>query len=150
MSQPSALTTPTNGKEALKPQPEASPPPGSDTEVVPRARRRRFPVAYKRRILQEVDRCTQSGQIGALLRREGLYSSHLSKWRQQREQGELGIPQRGPSPADPASKEVERLRRENERLRKRLEQAETIIEVQKKLSHLLGIACAALPKGASR
>jgi len=118
--------------------------------VVARARRRRFPSAYKRRILQEVDRCTQSGQIGALLRREGLYSSHLSKWRQQREQGELDARKRGPSPADPAAQEGERLRRENERLRKRLEQAETIIEVQKKLSNLLGIACAALPKGASR
>jgi len=150
MSQPSVLTTPTNGQEASKPLSEAAPAPGNDTEVIPRARRRSFPAAYKRRILQEVDRCTQSGQIGALLRREGLYSSHLSKWRQQREQGERGTPKRGPSPADPASKEMERLRRENERLRKRLEQAETIIEVQKKLSNLLGIACAALPKGASR
>jgi len=118
--------------------------------VVARARRRSFPAAYKRRLLQEVDRCTQSGQIGALLRREGLYSSHLSKWRQQREQGDLDARKRGPSPADPAAQEVERLRRENDRLRKRLEQAETIIEVQKKLSNLLGIACAALPKGGSR
>ena len=150
MSQSPVLTTPTNGQEAPKSLSEAAPPPRGDTEVVPRARRRSFPAAYKRRILQEVDRCTQSGQIGALLRREGLYSSHLSKWRQQREQGELDARKRGPSPADPASKEVERLRRENERLRKRLEQAETIIEVQKKLSNLLGIACAALPKGASR
>ena len=150
MSQSPVQTTPTNGQEASKPLPEAASPPGSDTEVVPRARRRRFPVAYKRRILQEVDRCTQSGQIGGLLRREGLYSSHLSKWRQPREQGELGTPKRGPSPADPALKEMDRLRRENERLRKRLEQAETIIEVQKKLSNLLGIACVALPKGASR
>ena len=150
MSQSPVVTTPTNGQEASISRPEAISPPGSDTEVVPRARRRSFPSAYKRRILQEVDRCTQSGQIGGLLRREGLYSSHLSKWRQQREQGELGTPNRGPSPADPASKDVERLRRENERLRKRLEQAETIIEVQKKLSNLLGLACAALPKGGNR
>ena len=84
------------------------------------------------------------------MRREGLYSSHLSKWRQQRDQGELDTGKRGPSPTDPATKEMERLRRENDRLRKRLEQAETIIEVQKKLSNLLGIACVALPKGASR
>ena len=150
MSQSPVLTSPTNGQDASPSRSEAAPTSGRDTEVLPRARRRTFPVAYKRRILQEVDRCTQSGQIGALLRREGLYSSHLSKWRQQREQGELGTPNRGPSPADPALKEVERLRRENERLRKRLEQAETIIEVQKKLSNLLGIACAALPKGGSR
>lgn len=118
--------------------------------MVARARRRSFSAAYKRRILQEVDRCTPSGQVGALLRREGLYSSHLSKWRQQREQGELDSRKRGPSPADPAPKEVERLRRENGQLRKRLEQAEAIIEVQKKLSTLLGIACAALPKGGSK
>ena len=150
MSQSPVLTTPTNGQEASISRPEVIPTPGSDTEVVPRARRRSFPAAYKCRILQEVDRCTQSGQIGALLRREGLYSSHLSKWRQQREQGELGASNRGPSPADPALKEGERLRRENERLRKRLEQAETIIEVQKKLSNLLGLACAALPKGGNR
>jgi len=144
------MTTPTNGKEALKPQPEAVPPPGSDTEVVPRARRRSFPADYKRRILQEADRCTQSGQIGALLRREGLYSSHLTTWRRQREQGELGTQKRGPSPADPATKEGERLRRENERLRKRLEKAETIIAVQKKLSDLLGVTSDAPRKGDSR
>ena len=150
MSQSSLITTPTNGKEASKSRPEAAPTPGSDTEVIPRARRRSFPAAYKRRILQEVDRCRQSGQIGALLRREGLYSSHLSKWRQQREQGELGTPKRGPSPADSAVKEVARLRRENERLRQRLEQAETIIAVQKKLSSLLGVPCDARPKDANR
>ena len=150
MSQSPILTTPTNGKEASISRPEAIPTPGSDTEVVPRTRRRSFPAAYKRRLLQEADRCTQSGQVGALLRREGLYSSHLSKWRQQRAQGELGPQKRGPSPADPTPKDVERLRRENERLRKRLEQAEAIIEVQKKLSNLLGIASDAPRKGGSR
>ena len=149
MSQ-SSLMTPPNGKAASKPQPEAVPPPGSDTEVIPRARRRSFPADYKRRILQEADRCTQSGQAGALLRREGLYSSHLTTWRRQRERGELGTQKRGPSPADPAVKEVERLRRENERLRKRLEKAETIIAVQKKLSDLLGVTSDAHPKGDSR
>ena len=150
MSQPSHITTPTNGKETSASPPEANSPPVRETEVVPRARRRTFSADYKRRILREADRCTQPGQIGALLRREGLYSSHLSKWRQQREQGELGTPKRGPSPADPAPKEVERLRRENERLRKRLEQAETIIAVQKKLSDLLGLPSEAPRKGASR
>ena len=99
MSHPSILTTPTNGKETSKPLPEAAPAPGSDTEVVPRARRRSFPAEYKRRILQEADRCKQSGQIGALLRREGLYSSHLTTWRRQREQGELGTQKRGLSNA---------------------------------------------------
>ena len=118
--------------------------------MVPRARRRSFTAEYKRRILQEADSCTQSGQVGALLRREGLYSSHLTVWRRQREQGELGLQKRGPSPADPPPKEMARLRRDNERLRKRLEQAETIIAVQKKLSNLLGIACEAPPKDGSR
>ena len=150
MSQPSVLTPPTNGQDALKSSPEILVSPGSDTEVMARARRRSFPADYKRRILQEADRCTQSGQIGALLRREGLYSSHLTTWRRQRDQGELGTPKRGPSAADPAVKEVERLRRENERLRKRLEQAETIIAVQKKLSDLLGRASEAPRKGDSR
>ncbi len=150
MTQSTVLTTSTNGKETSKPQTEGLPLPGEKTEVVPRARRRSFPSAYKRRILQEADSCTQSGQVGALLRREGLYSSHLTVWRRQREQGALGVQKRGPSPADPTAKEMERMRRENQRLRKRLEQAETIIEVQKKLSNLLGIACDAPPKGGNR
>ena len=137
MTQSTVLTTPTNGKEASKLQTEGPPPPGGKTEVVPRARRRSFTAEYKRRILQEADQSTQSGQVGALLRREGLYSSHLTVWRRQREQGEPGTRKRGPSPADPAPKEMARLRRDNERLRKRLEQAETIIAVQKKLSALL-------------
>lgn len=150
MSQSTVLTTPINGKEVSPPLTEAARLPERETEVVARARRRSFPAAYKRRILQEADRCTPSGQVGALLRREGLYSSPLRKWRQQREQGALDARKRGPSPAAPAAKEVERLRRENGQLRQRLEQAEAIIEVQKKLSHLLGSACAALPKGGSK
>ena len=150
MTQSTVLTTPTNGKEASKPQTEGPPLPGGKTEVVPRARRRSFTAAYKRRILQEADQSTPSGQVGALLRREGLYSSHLTVWRRQREQGELGAPKRGPSPADPAPKEMERRRRDNERLRKRLAQAETIIAVQKKLSNLLGIAGENPPKGGNR
>jgi transposase len=113
-----------------------------EPEVLPRAKRRRFSAEYKLRILEEVDGCTQRGQIGALLRREGLYSSHLSTWRQQRFLGQLeGLSpkKRGRKPQDPAVEEAARMRRENERLRARLEQAEMIIHVQKKLSQLLGL-----------
>jgi transposase-like protein len=115
-----------------------------DPEVVPQAKRRRFSAAYKKRILEEVDRCTQPGEIGALLRREGLYSSHLSKWREQRERGQLqGLApkKRGRKAATKSELETElrQLRQEQQRLQARLEQAETIIEVQKKLSQLLGL-----------
>ena len=113
-----------------------------EPEVLPRAKRRRFSAEYKQRILEEADGCTQRGQIGALLRREGLYSSHLSKWRRQRSRGQLeGLSpkKRGRKPQGPAVEEMARLQRENERLRARLEQAEMIIDVQKKLSQLLGL-----------
>jgi transposase len=114
----------------------------AEPEVLPRAKRRRFLAEYKLRIMEEADNCTQRGQIGALLRREGLYSSHLSTWRQQRTLGQLeGLSpkKRGRKPQDPVDEEVARLQRENERLRARLEQAEMIIDVQKKLSQLLGL-----------
>ena len=107
-----------------------------DPQVVPKAERRRFSAEYKQRILAEADRCTEHGQIGALLRREGLYSSHLTTWRRQREQGTLGQ-KRGRKP-DPQAAEIKQLQRENERLRVRLERAEHIIDVQKKLAQLLG------------
>ena len=107
-----------------------------DPEVLAKAERRQFSAEYKLRVLAEADRCSEPGQIGALLRREGLYSSHLSKWRQQRERGALGQ-QRGRK-ADSQAAEFKRLQRENERLRSRLERAEHIIEVQKKLAELLG------------
>ncbi len=110
-------------------------------EVLPRAERRRFSAEYKRRILQEADQCRQPGQLGMLLRREGLYSSHLSCWRGQRESGELGRLRPGKVAADPAVKEVARLEREVTRLQGRLEQAEKIIAVQKKLCDLLGLPC---------
>lgn len=116
---------------------ELTPP---DPQVVPKAERRRFSAEYKQRILAEADACTERGQIGALLRREGLYSSHLDKWRTQRERGVLQAlaPQkRGPKP-DPQAAEIVQLRRENEQLRTRLQRAEHIIEVQKKLAELLG------------
>jgi len=112
-----------------------------DPEVVPKAERRRFAAEYKLRILAEADACTKHGETGALLRREGLYRSHLDKWREQRRRGVLQAlaPQkRGPKP-DPQAAEIVRLRRENERLQQRLQRAETIIEVQKKLSALLGL-----------
>ena len=109
-----------------------------DVEVVAKATRRRFTAAYKRKILRAADACTQPGAIGVLLRREGLYSSHLDKWRKQRAQEQLGAQKRGRK-ADPQAAEVTRLRQENERLQARLQQAETIIAVQKKLSELLGL-----------
>jgi transposase len=115
-----------------------------DPEVVPLAERRRFTAKEKLRIVEEADACIEPGQIGALLRREGIYSSYLSRWRRARDRGQLtalGPQQRGPKPATDAtlSREVTRLQRENEKLKARLDQAETIIEVQKKLSTLLGL-----------
>lgn len=114
-----------------------------DPEVVLKAKRRKFTAEYKRRILEEADDCTEAGQIGALLRREGLYSSHLTTWRRQRDQGVvkgLSPRKRGRKRKDELEREVARLQRENERLQANLEQAETIIDVQKKLSRLLGLA----------
>ena len=113
-----------------------------DPEVVPKAKRRQFTAQYKLRIVREADACTELGQIGELLRREGLYSSHLSKWRQQRARGQLqGLApkKRGRKSQDPSAAELAQLRRENERLRVQLEQAEIIIDVQKKLAKLLGL-----------
>lgn len=117
-----------------------------DPEVTAKAVRRQFTAAYKRRILQEADECGPGG-IAALLRREGLYSSHLTTWRKQREGGEIAGLQprkRGKKlvPRNPLAGECERLRRENERLQKRLKQAETIIDVQKKLCEMLGLPVA--------
>jgi len=113
-----------------------------DPEVVPKAKRRQFTAKYKLRIVREADACTKPGQIGSLLRREGLYSSYLSKWRRQQEEGQLqalSSKKRGRKPEDPSVEELAQLQRENERLRARLEQAEIIIDVQKKLSKLLGL-----------
>jgi transposase len=117
---------------------------GQEVEVLARPERRRFSVEYKRRILREADRCRKPGEIGALLRREGLYSSQLSAWRAARERGELGgqgSRKRGPEPKgpDPSAKRIAELERENRRLRKRAERAEALVEVQKKLSELLGV-----------
>lgn len=110
-----------------------------DPEVVPTAKRRQFSAAYKRRILEEAEACTEPGEVGALLRREGLYSSYLATWRRQRERGELEPQKRGRKGPDRQSQEIVRLQQENERLRSQLERAEAIMDVQKKLSSLFGL-----------
>jgi transposase len=113
-----------------------------DPEVRETPQRRRFSAAYKLRILQEADACSGTGDLGALLRREGLYSSNLTVWRRQRDEGSLQAlapKKRGRKAADPLALENETLRRETERLQRRLRQAELIIEIQKKASEMLGI-----------
>lgn len=109
-----------------------------DPEVPERARRRTYSAKYKRDILAEYEACDRAGK-GALLRREGLYTSLISAWREQRDKGALealGKPS-GPAPADPAQREAARLRKENERLAAELDKAQRVIEVQGKLSALL-------------
>ena len=114
----------------------------SEVEVVAKATRRRFTVEYKRKIVREADGCTTPGAVGALLRREGLYSSHLTVWRAARERGELvgAAKKRGPvGPVpDPRDKRISELERETTRWQKRAERAEALVEVQKKLAALLG------------
>jgi len=113
-----------------------------EVEVVAKAARRRFTQEYKGKIVREADGCKTPGAVGALVRREGLYSSHLTAWRAARDRGELaGAPRkRGPVPQlpDPRDKKVVELERETARWRKRAERAEALVEVQKKLSALLG------------
>ena len=122
------------------PSPGAPPP---DPEVPERAQRRRFSAQFKLRIVEEADACRAPGEVGALLRREGLYSSHLTAWRQARREGSLQAlaQRRGPQGRrrDPVARENERLRQENARLQRRLEQAQAILEIQKKASEILGI-----------
>jgi transposase-like protein len=103
--------------------------------------RRRFTAEYRLRILKEADACKKPGELGALLRREGLYSSHLTNWRRQREAGalrDLRARRRGPTPrvVDPRVKQLEA---ENRRLQRKLQRAETIITLQKKVAEILGI-----------
>ena len=116
----------------------------SDPEVSEKPARRKFTAKYKLRILREADGCTKPGQIGALLRQEGLYSSSLSSWRQQRDKGVLGglTPKKRGRKAkekNPLSGRVAELERENQKLQNRLSQAEIIMEVQKKVATLLGV-----------
>ena len=127
-------------REAAVPRPAVP-----EVEVVAKATRRRFTAEYKRRILREADACTEPGAIGALLRREGLYSSHLTKWRAQRERGELaGLApkQRGPAPKlqNPLAAKVAALERAVSREKARADRAEALVELQKKVAELLGTA----------
>jgi len=109
-------------------------------EVSEKATRRRFTRAYKEQILAQADQCNAPGQLGELLRREGLYSSNLSRWRRQRDAGTLAAKQRGrkPNPNKKENQELAKLKRYNVRLTERLRQAELIIEVQKKVSEMMG------------
>jgi transposase len=115
-----------------------------DPQVSEKPERRRFTVEYKARIVREADACTEQGQIGALLRREGLYSSQLAGWRRLYQEGALNAlkdDKRGRKRTkNPLEAEVESLKKKNARLEKRLAQAEAIIDIQKKLSQVLGVS----------
>jgi transposase len=117
---------------------------GEVTEVPEKARRRTYTVEYKLQIVKEAEACKGPGDIGALLRREGLYSSHLTTWRQARDRGELApgakAKRRGPrtTAADPRDKRIAELERQNAKLTTRAERAEAIAEIQKKVAALLG------------
>ena len=115
---------------------------GPAIEVVAKATRRRFTLEYKRKIVREADACKTPGAIGALLRREGLYSSHLTTWRAARERGELAgaAKKRGPvrRVVDPQAKRITELERESTRWQKRAERAEALVELQKQVAALLG------------
>ena len=131
---PAALQASSNAPSDARPDPE----------VAATGRRRQFSSSEKRRILEAADRCIQPGEIGALLRKEGIYSSHLNTWRQQRAAAERTAlePQKRGRKVDLAQAEdrrVAHLTQENDRLRRKLAQAHTIIEVQKKLCSLLGL-----------
>ena len=130
------------------------PPVVPDPEVRERAARRRFTAEYKLQVLRQADQCAGVGELGALLRREGLYSSHLTTWRRQREQGALGAlaPKKRGRPttsAAPLARRVAELERDNTRLGRRLHQAEAIIEAQKKLSEILGLSAPMLGEAGS-
>ena len=132
----------------------ASPIAPPDPEVAATARRRQFTSAERARILNAADACRAPGQIGALLRREGIYSSLLATWRKQRslaQRSALESQKRGPK-ADPLLRQKQgmaQLTRDNERLRRQLAQAHTIIDVQKKVSSLLGLLMDEKPQGSS-
>jgi transposase len=121
-----------------------------DPELVERARRRRFTAEYKLRMLQQAEACSRPGEIGALLRREGLYTSHLTAWRKQRDAGALEALDRprGRRPADPRDARIAALERRAERAEAELEKARKVIEVQGNVSALLGELLE--PRGATR
>jgi transposase len=127
-------------------------PPRPPTEVTSKAKRRLFTAEYKRKVLQEADACTERGQIGALLRREGLYSSHLVEWRRLRERGELAgleAKKRGPKVREPnpLTKQVADQQREIARLKAENAKLQLICDVQKKVSQLLGVTLPTIPEG---
>ena len=112
--------------------------------MVAKAERRRFTAEYKQKVLREADHCQQPGEIGGLLRREGLYWSNLANWRKQREHGELAglsTKKRGPKRREknPLAERVRELERDNRGLKRRAERAEGIVELQKKVSEIFGI-----------
>jgi transposase len=135
--QPNGHTAP---QPAADPQPAANPQPTPDPEVLARPQRRRFTTEYKRRIVREAAACSEPGEIGALLRREGLYSSLLVDWRRQERLAGTGKHRGRQTAADALALENRTLKRQNERLQHRLAQAEAVIELQKKVSDLLGIS----------
>ena len=115
-----------------------------DPEVSSKIKRRCFSAAYKLKIVREADKCKKHGEIGALLRREGLYSSHLSEWRKLRDQGALNglkARKRGPRKTEPnpLAARVKQLEKEKTKLEKKLLKAEMVIELQKKMAEILGI-----------
>ena len=114
----------------------------SDVEVSPTRTRRRFTAAFKQHILDAAAACSQSGELGALLRREGLYSSHLAAWRTAARRGKSLVQRRGPKPTapDPSAKRIAELERQLSRATARAERAETIVALQKKVSELLQLA----------
>jgi len=136
-------TEPKANVESAKPDTDSASASTPDPEVTEKTVKRKFSVEYKARIVREADACTETGQIGALLRREGLYSSQLAQWRRAYEKGALaGLKddKRGRKRTrNPLESENEKLKRKNARLEQRLEQAQVIIDIQKKLSGLMGI-----------
>lgn len=122
---------------------------GHEVEVLAKAKRRVFAAQYKQRILREADACTKLGELGALLRREGLYSSHLVNWRAARRRGELAglTGKRGPAkkPVDPAASRIAELERELRRAEARAERAEALLAFKKKVEELLGITLPPYP-----
>ena len=133
------------GVSADDPPVEGVPGPFPDPEVSDKAKRRRFTAEYKRKILKQADACTRPGDLGALLRREGVYSSSLTAWRTARDRGEiagLAPKKRGPkvSPHNPAQRRIAELEREVRKFQARAERAEALVAVQKKLAEILGLS----------
>lgn len=134
--------TPLSGGSAMLERGSTASPQGvPDPEVVAHAKRRRFTAEYKLRILRQADACKEPGEIGALLRREGLYSSHLTQWRRQREEAaeaELKSRKRGPK-AKVHDPRVKQLERDNARLQRQLKRVALLLDIQKKAGEILGI-----------